>query len=865
MRKLLLIFSCAAFFSSAHAQKYFKPNKDTTGRPDSIITEELKDNVLDNIPTISLDDNDMSDAVSQNISSQLTAGRDPFFNAAAFNFSPARFRIRGYDLDFATVYINNVQMDNLDNGYTPWGLWGGLNDVFRNRDVNYGTRYNTYAFGDIGTNTNLDVRASKQRKQTSIGYALSNRNYTHRLMFTHSTGLSKNGWAFTVSGSRRYANEGYVAGTYYDGWSWFAAIDKKIGQKQLLSLVAFASPTENGRQAGATQEMMALAGSHYYNPSWGYQDGKKRNANVAKTNQPVFLLTHDYRISNKTGLVTSVSYTTGERSVSGIDWYNAPDPRPDYYRYLPSYYAETNPALSQQVQTLLSSNEAARQINWDNLYNINRDNTASIANANGIEGNTVTGNRSYYVLGERVTKINRFMANATLNSRLNDHIDLTAGISYQTTHNNYFQRVEDLLGGDFWVDLNQFAQRDFPNNNNAYQNDLNHPNRIVHEGDKYGYNYNININRPEAWAQLVFKFGKVDFFVSGNASQTKFWRVGNVRNGLFPDNSYGKSETNTFSNYGVKGGVTYKIDGRNYLYVNGAALTRAPYYDNAYISPRTRDFRQQNLQSEAIQTVEGGYVLNAPKLKVRLSGFYTSMQHGFNVMTFYHDEYQNFVNYALSNIDRVYFGGEFGVEAKVARNLTVNAAAAVGRYYYNSRQHAVITVDNTAELLSENTIYSQNYRIPGTPQEAYSLGLTYRSPKFWFVSLTGNYFDQMWLDFNPLRRTYSATDGVIDPNSDKGHAILDQVRLDGQYTVDFFGGYSWKIPHTYIGKNKRPVFLAINGGINNLLNNKDIVTGGYEQLRYDFSNSIEQNLSRFPPKYYYAYGLNYFVSVQLRF
>ncbi len=863
MKKVLLLLLCLVLLNALQAQQsYPKDSLEASASPDSI-TEELKDNVSDNIPTVSLDEDDLSDAATQNISSQLTAGHDPFYNAAAFSFSAARFRIRGYDPDFANVYINGVPMDNLDNGYTPWGLWGGLNDAFRNRDVSAGIRYSTFAFGDIGTNTNMDVRASKRKKQTSISYALSNRNYTHRLMLTHSTGLTKKGWAFTFSGSARYAGEGYVPGTYYNGWSWFAAADKKLGQKQILSLIAFGAPAENGRQTAATQEMMTLAGSHYYNPSWGYQNGKMRNSNVAKANQPVVMLTHEYRITNTTNLMTSAAYTFGNRSVSGIDWYNAPDPRPYYYRYLPSYYAADNPALAQQLQTLLSTNEGARQLDWDHLYNINRDNVTTINNADGIAGNTVTGNRANYIVGERVTGTKRLAANVVINTRLGEHIDLTGGITYQLTRNNNYQRISDLLGAKFWPDLNQFAQRDFPNDNHAYQNDLNRPNRIVYQDQRYGYDYNININKPEEWAQLVFKFRKVDFFVAGNVSQTKFWRVGHVRNGLFPANSYSKSADHIFDNYAAKGGVTYKLNGRNYLYVNGAVLTRAPYYDNAYISPRTRDFMQDSLQSEAIQTIEGGYVLNAPNVKVRLSGYYTSMKHGFNVLTFYHDEYQNFVNYALSHIDKIYFGGEFGAEGKVARNLTATVAASVGRYYYSSRQKAIVSVDNTAEILSESEVYSKNYRVAGTPQEAYSAGITYRSPKFWFVSLTGNYFRQMWLDFNPLRRTYAATDGVTDAGSEKGHAILDQIQLDPQSTLDFYAGYSWRLPHTYI--NRRAVYLGVNAGINNLLNNQDIVTGGFEQLRYDFSASAEQNLSRFAPRYSYAYGLNYFLNLQLHF
>jgi hypothetical protein len=851
-----------AIHASAQIQSNNERIKDSISKNDSLVIEGLKENIVDNIPTISLGDNELNDVGNQNISSLLTAGRDPFYNAATFNFSAMRFHVRGYEADYTSVYINGIPIDNLDNGYIPSGLLGGLNDVFRNRDVNIGVRYNTFAFGDIGNTTNIDVRAAKQKPQTNISYAYSNRSYDHRLLFTHSTGLNKKGWAFTISGSWRYASEGYVPGTYFNGYSWFAAIDKKLGQRQILSFIAFNATSESGRQSTATQETFELSGSHYYNPSWGYQNGKKRNANISSSKQPVVILTHDFRISNKTDLTTSLAYIFGESSYAALDWYNAPDPRPDYYRYLPSYYKD-DPYQQQQVANNLMNNQEAMQINWDNLYNINRSNTSTVYNANGIDSNTVTGNRSYYIQGERVTDTKRIIFNSVLNSRLSNHVDLTAGESYQSTNNNYFQRVKDLLGGSFWLDINQFAQRDFPTDNSAYQNDLNHPDRIVKTGDKYGYNYNIKINKAAVWSQLVFKFSHIDFFVAGEGSQTIFNRIGNVKNGLFPDNSYGKSTPNVFYNYAVKGGVTYKLNGRNYLYVSSAWLTRPPYYEDAYISSRTRDLEQDSLQSEAVQTIEGGYILNAPKLKIHLVGYYTQTKHGFNVLSFYHDDYQDFVNYALSNIGKLYFGGEFGFESNIARNISITGAAAIGRYYYNSRQKAVITADNTAAILDTETVYSNNYRIPSTPQEAYSFSISYRSPKFWFVSVTANYFDYIWLDFNPVRRTMSATEN-LDPKSNTYYEVIAQQQLPPQSTLDAFAGYSWRIPHTYIGSGfkRKALYLSFYAGINNILNNQNMTASAHEQLRYDYSTS---DISKFPPKYSYAYGLNYFTSVALHF
>ncbi len=831
--------------------------KDTIPARDTII-EILKDNMQDNIPLISLDENDAQDGSAQNISSQLSAGRDPFLNAATFKFSAVRFRIRGYDADQFGTYINGIPMENLDNGFTPYGQWGGLNDVLRNRESTLGLMATTFAYGDMGGLNSFDTRASHQRKQTSINYASSNRNYSNRIMITHSTGLKNKGWAFTVSGSRRWADEGYSDGTYYDGWSFFGGVDKRFNDRHLLSFVAFATPTENGRQGASVAEMINIAGDNFYNPYWGYQNGKKRNASVARSFQPIGILTHDWKISDKTTLVTAGSVTYGNRSVTGLDWYNAADPRPDYYRYLPSY--QLDPNFAEQVRQEMMNDVNKRQINWDVLYNTNYNSYDIVRNAFGITGNDVAGKRSRYILEERVVNTLKYIFNSTLNSTISENASLSAGITYQSQRNNYFKRVEDLLGGDFYVDVNQFGERDFPTNPNAGQNNLNIPNRIVGEGDKFGYNYDINIKKGSVWLQGVFKFRRIDVFVATEHSYTSFFRYGNVKSGLFPNNSYGKSATYNFYNSGIKGGITYKIDGRNYLFANGSYGSRAPFFENAFIAPRTRDFVQDNLKSEEMLTVEGGYVMNAPKLKIRATGYYSQFKNQLDVITFYHDEYRNFVNYAINNIGRVHTGFEFGAEAKIYKGLSLTAAAAVGKYYYNTRQRATVTIDNSSEVLSRNdVVYSKNFYVP-TPQQAYTIGLDYRSPRFWFINVNFNYFDKMFLNINPIRRTESAVSGVAE-GSELWHQIVDQTKLKSQYTLDAFAGYSWLMNRKFHNLKKR-TFLVFNVGVNNILNNRDVVSGGFEQLRFDFAG---KNVNKFPERRFYAYGINYFASMGIRF
>ena len=827
-------------------------------KPDTSIIEDAKEAILDNIPIVSTDENDNQDGSAQNVSSQLNAGRDPYFNGASFHFNAVRFRFRGYDADAFGTLMNGVPLENLDNGFTPFGLWGGLNDVVRNRDAVLGLRPTTFSFGDIGGVTSFDVRASKQRKQTSFNYSVSNRTYDNRIMLTHSTGLNNKGWAFTISGSRRWANEGFVEGTYFNGFSGFLGIDKRINSRHLLSFVAIAAPSENGRQSAAIDEMFQISGSNFYNSNWGYQNGKKRNASVAKVAQPLFILTHDWKINEKMSLVTGASYIFGKRSVSGFDWYNSADPRPDYYRYLPSY--QPNDDLKAQTTLAFLNDVNLRQINWDGIYNVNYASNETITNANGIAGNSVSGKRSRYIIEDRNIYTNRFNINTVLNVSLASNVDFTAGASYQYQKNQYYKQVNDLLGGIFYLDLNQFAERDFANVPGANQNDLNASNRILRKGDKFGYNYNIDLYKTAVWAQSVFKFKKIDFFVAAEHSYTKFFRTGNARVGLFPNNSFGKAKEQNFYNYSFKGGLTYKLDGRNYFFANGSYFTRAPFFDNAYIAPRTRDIVQENLRSERITSLEAGYVMNAPKLKVRATGFYTDFKNQSNVLTFFDDQYRNFVNYALSNIGKQHFGAELGVDIKLYQGLSFNAAANIARYYLTTRQKATVTLDNSSEILAKDvTIYSENFRV-ATPQEAYTVGLDYRSPKFWFVNLNVNYFDKMWMDFNPLRRTENAVDG-LDPQGSQYKGIVDQTQLPAQSTVDLFFGYSWKVNRMY-PSFKKNTFLLFNAGINNLLDNTGIVSSAFEQLRFD---TDDRNINKFPPRKFYSFGRTFFASVGLRF
>ena len=118
----------------------------------------------------------------------------------------------------------------------------------------------------------------------------------------------------------------------------------------------------------------------------------------------------------------------------------------------------------------------------------------------------------------------------------------------------------------------------------------------------------------------------------------------------------------------------------------------------------------------------------------------------------------------------------------------------------------------------------------------------------------------MYVDYNPVRRTLPALE-YVDAGTQKWESILSQEKREGQFTLDISGGYSWKLNEKY-ATLKKNTFIVFNVGITNILNNKDITSFGFEQLRFDFAN---QDVSTFPNKYGYAYGTTYFGSITFRF
>ena len=810
----------------------------------------------DELFTITLSDDELNNDTSgaDNISGLLSASMDIFQRTAAFEFSQSFFRMRGLNTDNGTVLMNGIEMNKMFDGRPQWSNWGGLNDVIRSQELSVGLAPSIYTFGGILGTTNINLRASNYRSGGRVTYSSSNRSYTNRLMTTYASGMLDGGWAYAFTLGRRWGNEGFQDGTFYDANSFFVSVEKKINDNHSLNLVGFYTPNRRGKSSPNTQEVFDLKGTTY-NEYWGWHDGEKRNSRIRRIAEPVFMLNHYWDLTEKTTLNTNLAYQFGELGNSRLDYAGGANPSPAYYQQLPSYFLadDDGPDYAGAYQAEQSFRSGG-QVNWNRIYDANLT-------------NNINGDYAAYVLYEDRSDDRQFTANTVLESTLSDNVSLNAAVNYKRLKSHNFAEIIDMLGSNSgYLNIDSFDQVQF---------DLQNPDRIVGEGDTFRYNYNIEANVLSGFAQAQFKYNKFDFFLAGSYTATEYQREGLYQTETYADNSLGKGRKLFFGGIGSKGGFTYKFSGKHIFNVNAGYLTKAPSIRNTFTNARENhaivgDVTGIDITEEKISSFDANYVFRSSSVKARLTAYHTQMQDA-NEISFYFadgisgvDEGTAFVQEILQGIDKTHMGIEFGMEAQITPTIKLTGVASVGQFTYDNNPNLVLTSSDFVNGLNFRESGLKDYRIAAGPQQAASFGFEYRDPNYWWFGTTANFFADTYVDISPLTRTenfFTDTDGLpfSDYDPDLARELLRQERFEDYMVINAIGGKSWKIGDKYVS-----LFVSLN----NIFNEK-FKSGGFEQGRAANYRSLQEDAGNpkrvFGPKYWYGRGPTYFLNLNYRF
>ena len=836
MRKTLELFVMALCCSpTAMAQE-----------PVDSIASGLEDEQAFTFTEAQLEDDESS---TQNIT-VISSNRNVYASEVGYRFSPARFKYRAYNAKYTDMYINGNPVNDIERGQFGYSFIGGLNNQTRARESSLPFEDSNYSMSALGGSGNYNFRPSSFATGQRASIALANRSYNLRAMYTYNTGVMENGWALTGSLTYRWGNGiGFVEGTSYNSLSYFLGAEKILNDQHSLSLVTWGNPTERGAQRGATDEMYWIAGTHYYNPNWGYQDGKKRNSRIVKDFQPAALLTWDWKIDDQTKLVTSLLGKYSMYSNSRLAYNGGTNPDPDYYSLMPSFnFNVWNPNATlfhdeaalenwQAAYDYLSASEDNRQVNWGRLYYAN-----SLMAAEGQDA-------MYYVQRAHDDQLTFSLA-SKLEKQLTANSSLNAGLQLARNIGMHYQTMDDLLGNAKFHNTNTYAVKDYGTASQVYYdlNDGTEP-REVKVGDKFGYDYNLIVNKAQAWASYATDLRYTHLFVSGRLAGTTMQRDGKMRNGMAPDNSYGKSETAKFMDGGGKAGANITLGKGHAIGLGIGYEWKTPTPRTAFSAAQINNDFVKDLKNEKILSAEAGYQFKSGWLSATINGYYATLNDVTEQSLFYSDIESSFAYVSLSGIKKEYYGVELGLKVKATEWLDVKALGTVSEAKYTSNANMRMLLSNTGTYIDELCVID-GMREGSTPLTAASIDLSYHAHR-WFIDLIGNYYDNIYMYFAPIsRRESELTRSIVD-----GKQVYDspsQSKGDGGFMLDASIGRQFYLKH---GRR-----IGFNLMLTNILNNIKICTGGMEQNRLDTKQQQERtnNAYRFEksPRKFYANGIN---------
>ena len=900
------------------------------------IVTQTQDEIL-----LNLTEEEMSDdeGRSQSQASSSSASTDVFNSNSSFAWSTARYRHRGYASKEENYYIEGLHFNSQERGQFNYSAMGGLNDDSRYKEVLNTMEASNFAFGGSGRSTNYLMGATRYAQGWKVGVAGTNRNYKARVNATYSSGLLPSQWAVAAQLAYRFSpyvdNKGIIGeGIKYYSLGYFLTAER-VWDNARLKLITFGAPTERGQNAAVTQEVYDLTGSNNYNPYWGYQDGKVRNSRIVKSYDPTVIAAYEIKLDENQFIKAAAGYHYSWYSTSAINYYNAPDPRPDYYRNLPSamwdgqianpnYEPSANqlfdpetgahypwglfvghdmngnsygdgfvgndgnlvgPSIDQEQYNRLvdlwkSRDNKTTQIDWESLYAANYANNAN--NPNG---------SARYIVERRHNDIQEATASFNYANTKFDHLKMTVGAEGKFSQGIHYKTIDDLLGGNQWIDIDAFADRDIKElatNGGFTQEDIANVRKneiasdyndvIKADGTRYGYDYRINMGNFKAWFQNEWNFTEVDLYYALAVDYSMMQRTTNMLNGrawyltkVAEERTgndawlyYGKDayqqikaaeangalksgttyvgDAHYFLDPAFKAGVVYKINGRNRLKVNGIAQTSAPYARDAYISQRVHDRvvstiythdNAENLKdffaaSEKIVSADLTYEFNYPVVRGRITGFFTQSWDGTELNGYYDDEARTFVNQAMTGIDKRYMGVEAAAAFKLGNYFTLTPVVAVGDYRYTSDALAVSSAENGMPMTQDDVTKSLVFE---TTDKVLLKGLHLSNGPQASASLKLSFFHpKMW--FADITVSYHDLNYLSVAPSRRMQGLYTGTRYDGTHVNGWFGDEYVNAIETTDGNSIR---YTIDENNNVIYENAVLDENGVPQLRYPYN------------------------------
>ena len=571
--------------------------------------------------------------------------------------------MRGFDNTNVATMINGVPMNDMEGGTVYWSNWQGLSDVTSIMQTQRGMGASKLSAPSVGGTINIVTRGIDAKKGGLLSYAMGNNGY-NKVMFSVSTGMLPKGWALTVMGSRTWG-DGYIQGTGFCGYSWFANISKRINDNHQLSLTGFGAPqwhwTRPSGNSGAltlaewnrvAQYMPSGMDRRQYNPSYGLgKDGKQAGTNYNQYHKPQISLNHIWQIDDNSSLSTVVYVSIGR----------------GFGRTAENGYGST-----------YSYSDLTRGAYNGEVTNTFRDQTTGMFDYAMVQDiNAASEHGSELVICENRNDHNWVGLVSTYDKKWFDCLEMTAGVDVRYYQGIHKAVISDLFGGDYYIDATR--SKVLAANNPKVNDDA-----WVYEklgvGDVCYRDYTGTIVQEGVFGSLEYSKNNLSAFINASISLNHNWRTDRY----YYDNVTAADSTLRLGGT-VKGGVNYKFAKYHNVFVNAGFISRAPKYQAIYMSVSTSNAINNEAKNEKIASVEVGYGFENQYVSAHVNGYFTEWMD--KSMTKYgtladQDQTQYYMN--MTGVNARHMGLEFEIKARPTQWLEMNAMLSLGDWQWDS-------------------------------------------------------------------------------------------------------------------------------------------------------------------------------------
>ena len=744
----------------------------------------------------------------------------------------AGFKPRGYDSDAESYSIGGITLHyNAARRLLALGVARHTYDGLKASLHSGATLSHTHLV--VGRERNK--HSDKHRLRAEF----SGRNYTAGITHDASWLISPNDvqlqgdWEINHNIRVRTGRDLYVEGVFTNAIDW-AIEASRYTRRHSLSIATTLSYSNRGLRQASSEEAFSLLNDPLYNPIWGIQQGKVRNSRVRNTLRPDIIALWEYRLTAATTLHVTTNIGFESRGTTSLEWYDALTPIPDNYRYMPSYFTQ-EPQQLEVTKAWTQNDIRYTQVDWESLYHTN------MLQSDG---------HARYSVAKRRENITNGALSAHITTSIAD-VDITAGLLLRHDSWRHFKVMNDLLGANHIIDLDYYLIND-ATFSNSLQNNLLAPNRKIGVGDRYGYDYRLNMFRCALFGTASWGYddGDIDFGIA--IASTTTHRRGFFEKELFPnEGSYGRSTKIKLLPYRISAHWQHVMNNHSF---GASFMTRgeSPDVEDMFLQ---RDYNNSIVRDLSLATtiaLEARYgLIISSKLTLAATLFSTSTLNNISVLHYYDDLAGEFVDCVVSNIDTTVGGLEAKANVEWTRHFASSfmVSAFASRYISSPKVVLYADVDNRHIATSMSNMRGLKSGVP----EIAVYGDIEFSMSGWRARAALHYCGSRSVAPSFVRRSHRVLNQAFA--EENREELLSQQHLRDVVGIDL------NISKWF---NFERMTLGIQLSVRNLLGN-NYISSGYEQNRVRRTTIINgAELEPFANRISYGYPRLFYLGITLR-